>query len=443
MTRNEKTAMIADIYSRYKNYAANLGTYLCASLITMTVTMAVNPWIALNMSPTDYAIVGYYTSFNLLLTPLINFYLINFYTKRYYELSPHQRKELKATTFKFLIYFSSLITCVCVAALWGYTKLFNSGSELPFAPYAFLALFQLTITGIYSLQLAEYKIEGNSRSFFSLSVSNGVLTALLSLLFVVLLKWGAGGKLLAPFTAGLALFVYCLVANRNLFRIPFNWDICRKMTRFCLPLVLAAMLNFFSNGYDRTLLEKTGNLYALGIYVVAFQMASFIYVFQDSINSTFLPDIFKSIVARRFRSFAKIVAVKALIISGIVVVFILCAPLVIRILTAGRYMEATHYARILSIASITSVLYYSVSQGTIALGLTRIPLYNKIFGSVVNITMFYFLVKHYGARGASWGVVISYLIFTAGNIIFLWFNRKRFSKSEEADDRKQPIHDTV
>ena len=423
--------MIEQIYVRYRNYAANLGIYLCASLITMGLTMVINPWIALNMSPTDYAIVGYYTSFNLLLTPLINFYLINFYTKRYYELNCDERRELKATTFKFLIFFSFGITCLSIAALWGYTRWFNSNSELPFSPYAFLALFQLMITGIYSLQLAEYKIQGKSRGFFCLSVANGVLTALLSLTFVVWMKGGAGGKLLAPFTASLVLFVYCLIDNREVFRIRFNWDIFRKMTRFCLPLVLAAMLNFFSNGYDRTLLEKNGDLNALGIYVVAFQMAGFIYIFQDSINSTFLPDIFKSIVARRFRSFARIVAVKTLIITGIVLGFILCAPLVIRILTAGRYVDATGFARILSLASITSVLYYSVSQGTIALGLTRIPLYNKIFGSAVNIAMFYLLIKHYGATGASWGVVASYLVFAAGNVILLWFNRKRFTAADD------------
>lgn len=422
--------MIGDLFARYKAYAVNLGIYLSASLITMALTMAINPWIALNMSPTDYAIVGYYTSFNLLLTPLINFYLINFYTKRYYELSPETRKELKATTFKFLIYFSFIITCLCVAALWVYTKRFNSDSELPFSPYAFLALFQLMITGIYTLQLAEYKIQGKSRCFFYMNVANGVLTSLLSVLFVVLLKGGAAGKMFAPFVAGIVLFFYCVVINRDLFRIRFNWEIFWRMTRFCLPLVLAAMLNFFSNGYDRTLLEQRGDIHALGIYVVAAQMAGFIYIFQDSINSTFLPDIFKSIVSRRFRLFAKIVAVKTLVIAVIAGAFIVCAPLVIRILTAGRYVEATLYARIIALASITSVIYYSVSQGTIALGLTHIPLYNKIFGSVVNIAMFYLLIKHYGATGASWGVVVSYLVFAGGNILLLLFHRKRFAAAD-------------
>lgn len=421
--------MIGNTFVKYKSYVANLGFYLSASLITMAIMMAINPWIALNMSPTDYAITGYYTSFNLLLTPLISFYLINFYTKRYYELAPDQREDLKATIFKFLIYFSFLITCLCTIALWGYVKCFNTNTQLPFSPYAFLALFQLAVTGIYSFQQAEYKIQGDSRSFFYLSVSNGVLTALLAILFVVLLKWGAFGKLLAPFAASSVLFVYCLVINRNLLRVRFNWSTCRKMIRFCMPLVFAAMLNYFSNGYDRTVLEQTEDMHTLGIYVVAFQIAGFIYVFQDSINSTFLPDIFKSIVTRRFRTFAKIVAIKVLIVSGIVAGFILFAPFIIRILTAGRYLEAVGYARILSISAVTSVLYYSVSQGTIALGLTKIPLYNKVIGSIVNIVMFYLLAKHYGAAGVAWGVVFSYLIFTTGNLVLLWGFRSRISKS--------------
>lgn len=80
---------------------------MLASIIPMFIHLVTNPLIALNMTPVDYAIVGYFTSFNSLLTPLITFYAFAYYTKRYFELADNERLVLKATIFKSLIFFHS------------------------------------------------------------------------------------------------------------------------------------------------------------------------------------------------------------------------------------------------------------------------------------------------------------------------------------------------
>lgn len=392
----------------------------------MAITLVINPLLAMNLSPGDYAIVGYYTSFNLLFTPIINFYLFNFYLKRYYELDEAGRRILKATIFKFLIFGSFVITCLCLGALYVYTRIFNQESALPFSPYAALALFSLMLTGVYTLQTSDYKIQGKSRAFFKISVSNGVINVLLSLLFVVIFRFGATGKLLAQFLAASVIFGWCLILNRRYFRYRFDWSILKNMLAFCWPLVIAAMLGFFSNGYDRVLLERSGDIRLLGIYVVAVQIAGCIQVFSNSINDTFQPDIFRSIVERDFRKCLKIIGVKLLSVSGIVIVFILFTPLIIYILTAGRYLEATPFARIIALSAVTSSLYYSFSQVTTAIGLTQITMVNKIIGSILCFLVYSILIPRYAFLGAAWSMVVSYIIFFLGNIVLLFIYRKRF-----------------
>ena len=99
--------------------------------------------------------------------------------------------------------------------------------------------------------------------------------------------------------------------------------------------------------------------------------------------------------------------------------FILVSPLVVRILTAGRYMESLPYANIIALSSITSMMYYSMSQVTIALGYTYVTLANKVLGSVLSIASFYFLITRFGATGAAWGTVLSYLYFLLGNALMV------------------------
>ena len=111
------------IFKKLLSYTKTISAYFLASLIPMVLNIAINPLIAMNMSPEDYAIVGYYTSFNALLTPIIVFYMFHYYTKRYYELNLTERIKLQATIFKSLIYFSAIVAVICLGGLSLYVKI--------------------------------------------------------------------------------------------------------------------------------------------------------------------------------------------------------------------------------------------------------------------------------------------------------------------------------
>ena len=404
------------IINRYQKQAANLSIYLLASLIPMMLSVLINPLIALNMSAEDFAIVGYYTAFNTLFTPVVTFYLTHYYTKKFFELSDERRKYLKSTILISLITFSFIVAGVLLCGLYGYIVFFNTNSEIPFLPFAPLAVFALPLTGIYSLTLVEYRMQRKSKEFFWISIANGLLNAFFILLMVVLFKWGASGKLLSTIAGSLIIFLWCLYLNRDFVNYKFDRRIFKESVVFCFPLVIAAMLGFFSGGYDKIILERTGDLHALGIYVVGVSIASYLNVFTNSINDTFQPDVFQSIVARDFKRCAKIIMVKVALISIVVVAFIIAAPLLIKILTANRYNESAVFAMIVSVSSITSMLYYSFSQVTIAMGFTGITLINKGIGGALCILLYYILINGFGAYGAAWGIVASYLVFFLGNV---------------------------
>lgn len=410
--------------SKFKKQGKNLGIYLSASLIPMALSLITNPWIAKNLPPVDYAIIGYYQGFNTLLTPFINFYLLHYYTKRFFETNDTEREELRSTIFKSLIYFSLVLSIIAIGGLYIYTEIFNKGSQISFFPYAIISVMSLPVVGIYSLSLTDLRMQRRSWDFFKLSVSNGLLVTVVTLFFVVIFKWGAIGKLSATLLATSIVFIYLLIKHRNMFAIPFNRAIFITSIKFCFPLVIAAMLTFFSSGYEKVVLERMGDLVEMGYYVVGATIAGYIGVFSTSINDTFQPDVFQSIVKKDFRRCFKVISAKIALISIIVIVFIATAPFVIDILTAGRYMNSVDYAQIVAISSITSMLYYSFSQVTIAMGYTSITLTNKIIGSILSVIAYTVLINKYGATGAAWGVVLSYLFFFIGNVILVIIKKK-------------------
>jgi len=395
-----------------------------ASIIPMLFSIIANPFIAMNMSPTDYATVGYYSAFNTLLTPVINFYLLHYYTKKYFELTTEERIELKAVLVKALMFFSLIISVIALFGLYIYTTVFNKGSEIPFSPYALISVMSIPITGIYSLNLVDYRMQRRSKDFFILSVTNGVLALCLSVLLVVVLKYGALGKFLSVFVANLIIFIYCFYTNREIFKVKFNKQIFNDALKFCYPLVIAAMLSFFSNGYDKIVLERIGNVHELGYYVVGVQIAGYLSVFSTSIDDTFQPDIFQSVVQRDFKKCTKIILSKIGLLSVIVLFFIAFAPFLVDVLTAGRYVVSTKYAMIVSLSAISSMLYHSLSQVTIALGYTKITLINKVVGSILCVAMYTMLILKWGAIGAAWGTVVSFIIFFIGNLFLVWIKNR-------------------
>ena len=116
-------------YKLFKNDIRSIFLYLFASLIPIIVNLSINPWIAINMSPIDYTIVGYYTSFNLLFTPLITFSFSSYYVKKYFEGEINERKKIKVVVIKYLIYSSFILTTLSLSIIYIYHIYFNYRSS--------------------------------------------------------------------------------------------------------------------------------------------------------------------------------------------------------------------------------------------------------------------------------------------------------------------------
>lgn len=408
---------------RLLTYARSLGTYLAAAMIPMLVNLLINPLIALNMTPEDYAITGFYTSFSTLIGPIITFYMLHYYMKRYYEIDDAQRVVLRATIYKALVLFSSIISIICFVLLLVYIYWQNSNLELTDVGYLVMAVVALPLTGLYNLELTEYKMQRKSSAYFYISLFAGVTLAIANLLFVVAIKWGAFGKLLAPLIANLIVFLCVFWKYRAYWSISTPSIEWQSMLKFCYPLTFGATLGYFFNGFDRTCLATIGNAHEYGYYVVGAQFASYLMLFAMAIDSTFRSDLYEAITKRERQRTVKIAMMQIGVILSVVVLFALFCPLIIRILTAGRYMASVPYARIISISVLTSSLYYIVNNYTIVRGYPKMYLYTSLIGAILTILGMRLFVNKYQFIGGGYMVSFSYVILLAVNVVLLGYKR--------------------
>ena len=390
----------------------------------MLLNLLINPLVAINMDPEDFAITGYYTSFSTLIGPIIAFYMLHYYNKRYFELDEEGREQLRRLLYKSLIFFSFGVTLICLILLYAYI-VFIANVEFGTFPYLYLAVMSIPFTGIYNLELADYKMKRESKPYLRLSLIRGVGGVVLVLLFVVMLKFGATGKLLASLLIEMLVFGYILCKHWDIWSVRTPAKELLPVLKFCWPLALGAALGYFSNGYDKAVLESLGDIDEFGYYCVGGSIAAYLGVFTSSISATFQPDTYEAIILDNRPKLFRVVAVRIGLTVVVIMTFILLCPLIVKILTAGKYMAAVPYARISSFVALTSSLYYIINDYSIARGKPHLYLITTILGGITMIVIMPICVSHFSYSGGAIMNVMSYVILFVINCILLLLSKLR------------------
>ena len=370
------------------------------------------------MDAEDFAIVGYFASFTVFFSPLILFYMNQFYMREYFFRNESERNNLRAVMFKANLIFPFIITLFVLGGVYIYMNIINADSNIPFAPYAFIAFFTIAFAGIYRIDLIDYKVMRKGKQFLNVNIFNTLFLVIFSVLFVVVIKWGALGKLIGAMIPAIIMFIWSFHRHINLLKIKFDWNLFKESLVFCLPLVIAAMLGFFSGGYDKVYLEQYVSLHELGIYSIGLTIAGYLNFFSTAMGETFGPDIFESIADNNNKRAFKYILLQVAIMTIIVLVFILLAKYAIILLTANRFVESLPYARIASIAAITNMIYYNITPFILAKKKTNIVLLTKIFGSTACVLSYSAVIKSYGCVGAAWCFSLCPLFFTFFAVLF-------------------------
>ena len=204
---------LIELTTRYKKYIVNTGMYLMASLVSSIVGILVNPLLALNLSPTDYATISYYTSLATFVTPIVGFFLVDYFIREYYKVNKEEREIIKGTIFKLLVILQLIVSLVCLIGISIYVKASHSAFDL--LPFALFSVGSLYLLLPYQLKLAEYKIAGDGKGYAKYAIIWSLINIALQLLFVVVLHFGAAGKLGGTFLYSVLAFIWCFLPNKK------------------------------------------------------------------------------------------------------------------------------------------------------------------------------------------------------------------------------------
>lgn len=393
----------------------NLSAYFISSVITALISLLINPLLALKLSHSDYAVIGYYSSIAQLLVPITSLSLQSYYARNYFLVDEEKRQRIYDTLLTLFSTIGLLAFGVFFFAYYIYHKFCNV--DIEFSPYAIITFLPVFFSSYYNLYLMDLRMKSDGKKYAIIVVCNSVLSTLLSILLVYVLNYGATGRLLAAFITSFLFAVYSLIIKQRRFFV--DKTIIIDSLAFCWPLIITGILSFFFLGVDRVLLEQLDDTYNLGLYNVGIQISTYLGIFGTVLLQTFDPDLYKYTSRNEHK---KVILLCVFLIIVVLIpntLFILFSKQIIYLLTAGRYVDAYLYSNILCLRNVTTTFAYMMSGVLIGYGLSKYELLNRSIGAISSVLLYYVLIKHFEFYGAAWGQGLSWLFMGLISLICL------------------------
>ena len=253
-----------------------------------------------------------------------------------------------------------------------------------------------------------------------------VLISILALLYFNLLTLT---HFLYIFIAGqLVVFVSLIkVINiKQLFYSNFITDIVKKGYHVAIPLLPIGLMSIALNYTDTLMIAKFIDKEAVAQYGFASQIISIaMMLIGSSIVLTLFPYATeahnKGNIKLRTTYFIKML-IYGLVLALLFYIFIFfSAEYIIRILHLKKYSDVPSYLSVLGIFPLIQIFYNVSSHHLQLIKIINIQVYFALLVMAENFVLNYFFIKYYGAIGAAYASLFSYITLSA---IYVYFSLK-------------------
>ena len=398
-----------------KGILSNLSAYFISSIVVSLISLMINPLLAMKLTSMDYAILGYYSSFVLLMTPIVSLSLQSYYARMYFRLEELERKEVYDTLMTLFSTIGLILFGLFFIIFYVYHRL--CVESIPFSPYAILMFIPVYLSSFYNLFLVDLRMRGEGKKYALVSICNSIISAIFSILLVYVFNTGAIGRVWAVLIASIIFFAYSIIIKK----VNLNWNVAiiKDSLLFCWPLIVTGILSYFFLGVDRPLLEKLNDTTSLGLYNIGLQISGYLGIFGTVLLQTFDPDLYKFTASKDHKKVIIICLVVLITVSLPNIVFIFCSDIIIYLLTAGRYVDSVPFANIMCLKNITATFAFMMSGVLIGYGFSKYELLNRFIGAGISILLYYIFISNFGFLGAAWGQCLSWLLMGLITIISL------------------------
>ena len=400
----------------------NAGLYAIADIFNKALSFILLPFFTIYFSPIDYGIIDTFTIFQLILGIFINWEINQALVRFVPESTELQKKTFYSTSLVFVTLNIFILAGIFIFFQTYFIHVINKTISLKLYYFGIATVF-FNILNSYFLLISRVQLAAKFVLYSTLT--NGLLTVLLSCFFVLYLHHGLEGYFLAMLCGSIASTLVLFFGHTHLFSIQsFLYPELKKLLSYSIPLIPSALGVFITIYIDRVIIKNYFNDEALGLFGIAYRFSLISTIIVGSYLSSIGPLIFRDYKLSNFsetlNNYLKVYLFIALILlCG----FGLFAKEVILIFTSNAsFNTSMNYIYLLALNGILFNFYVffpslSIAKNTFIISLITIG------SALLNIVLIIFLIPLLDI----YGILISTLISTIClQISTYYFGSKKF-----------------
>lgn len=278
------------------------GLYTVFSIVNASIPFLLLPILTRYLSPEDYGIVA---MFNILISVIGLFTGLSVHgaINRAYFDKDIDFKEYVANCI-YILALSSLFTLGVVFIAREYLYKLTGVPESWILIAVLISFFQFLI--LSNLVIYQAKLEAKKYGFIQLG--QGLLNAILSIAFVVLLSMKWEGRLLAQFLSVLVFGIFSFIVIAKFWsKWKLNIEYIKHALKFGVPLIPHTIGGMFMVMTDRFIINNLLGPREVGIYTAGLQIGMIIGLLADSFNRAWAPWLFSKLNENNYETKVKIV----------------------------------------------------------------------------------------------------------------------------------------
>lgn len=281
-----------------------------------------------------------------------------------------------------------------------------------------IAVIAICGNGIFSVVQNQLRWNLQAPRYSLTSVVYSAISLSCAVVLVVALRWGASGVLAGQIVGAAAGIALAVGFAQNRFRWVFDRPKLREMLRFSVPLVPSSVGVFVTLYIDRVAIKQLMTLADVGVFGVAYRLASVVSLLLIGLQSALTPLIFTRYresatpahLARIFRSFSAVALLACLTLA-------LFSREILAIFAAPAYAGGASVVPLLAPAILLLAMYIFAPGLDIARR-TGIVATVNILAAALNVALNFALVPRFGIRGAAMATLFSATLLFATYMTF-------------------------
>ena len=277
-------------------------------------------------------------------------------------------------------------------------------------------------TIFFDLALAVWQLDQQIIAYASGYIIKSAASLGLGLLFVAVFDMGPLGVVLGLTLASLLTGAFSIIWLVRRFELRYEWEMLKRMGRYGLPLVPAALITVGLNGADRYLLKTLDSFEAAGVFSVIYMLANAAnMVFINPFKQIWTPTMWRMRLRDDEKDFHRrtmvyFSAFQFYIITGLIVY----GDLAVDILSRGKveFTMVALAAPLLYLGFTFFGAYEILSAGYFFENQTHFYTITVIVATATSIALNFFLIPLIGVWGSAIAFCFSYFILALLSYIF-------------------------